>query len=157
MTTFLIAALSVTTLLCLMFGRVCYMLVTAREQSWQYEKEQRRQWMDEREQMRRYLSEVTHVLNANVGGISKRITESVEIADAIYRQSPDLFKSCDGLAYWLHANDQFLNALYNAAAEGIDPDHRRRVHEIRKDGRRGILSRIYESAGLPSAAHTMPQ
>lgn len=60
------------------------------------------------------------------------------------------FWQCDGLAYWLHANDQFLVSLYAVAAEGIDREHRRRVHEMKKTGREEIFGRIYEGAGLPA-------
>jgi len=109
-----------------------------------------KEWMDEKKEMDRYLSGVLRVLNSNVGGISKRISESAEIAEAIQSQAPDLFRQCDGLAYWLHANDQFLVSLYAVAAEGIDREHRRRVHEMKKTGREEIFGRSYEGAGLPA-------
>lgn len=157
MTAFLIAALSVTTLLCVALGRAWYLLVAARERSREYDEGRRKEWMAEREQMQRYLSGVTRVLNSNVGGISKRISESVEIAETINRQSPELFRQCDGLAYWLHANDQFLNALYDVAAEAIERDHRHRVHDTRKEGSGEVFNRIYESAGLAGVARAMAQ
>ncbi len=145
----LIAALVVTTLLCLLLGWACYRLITEREQVREGDKSRRKEWMDEKQEKDRYLSGVLRVLNTNVGGISKRISESAEIAETIQRHSPDLFKRCDGLAYWLHANDQFLVSLYAVAAEGIDRDHRRRVHEMKKTGREEIFGRVYERAGLP--------
>ena len=116
----------------------------------EHEASRRKEWMEEKKEMDRYLSGVLRVLNSNVGGISKRISESAEIAEAIQSQAPDLFTRCDGLAYWLHANDQFLVNLYASAAEGIDRDHRRRVHEMKKSGRAEVFDRIYESAGLPA-------
>lgn len=46
--------------------------------------------------------------------------------------------------------DQFLVSLYAVAAEGIDREHRRRVHEMKKTGREEIFGRIYEGAGRPA-------
>lgn len=146
----LITALVAMTILCLLLGWACYRLITDREKSMEHEASRRKEWMDEKEEMDRYLSGVLRVLNSNVGGISKRISESAEIADAIQSQAPDLFKRCDGLAYWLHANDQFLVNLYASAAEGIDRDHRRRVHEMKEADRTAVFDRIYEGAGLPA-------
>ncbi len=146
----LITALALMTFLCLLLGWACYRLFTDREESMKQEDSRRKEWMDEKKEMDRYLSGVLRVLNSNVGGISKRISESAEIAEAIQSQAPDLFKQCDGLAYWLHANDQFLVSLYSVAAEGIDRDHRRRVHEMKTIGREEIFGRIYEGAGLPA-------
>lgn len=146
----LITALVLMTLLCLLLGWACYRLFTDREESMKHEESRRKEWMDEKKEMDRYLSGVLRVLNSNVGGISKRISESAEIAEAIQSQTPDLFKQCDGLAYWLHANDQFLVSLYAVAAEGIDREHRRRVHEMKKTGRDNVFGRIYEGAGLPA-------
>lgn len=149
MTTFLIAALAVTTLLCLLLGMAFYRSWTAGNASYKHYESQHKEWMEEREHITRYLHGVTRVLNTHVGGISKRLSESAEIAEAIQRRSPELFKQCDGLAYWLHANDQFLNALYSVAAEAIDKDHRRRIHYMRKEGRGEVFKRIYEGAELP--------
>lgn len=146
----LITALALMTLLCLLLGWACYRLFTDREESMKQEDSRRKEWMDEKKEMDRYLSGVLRVLNSNVGGISKRISESAEIAEAIQLQAPDLFKQCDGLAYWLHANDQFLISLYAVAAEGIDREHRRRVHEMKETGRDNVFGRIYEGAGLPA-------
>ena len=146
----LITALVLMTLLCVLLGWACYRLFTDREESLKHEAVRHKEWMDEKKEKDRYLSGVLRVLNSNVGGISKRISESAEIAEAIQLQAPDLFKQCDGLAYWLHANDQFLVSLYAVAAEGIDREHRRRVHEMKKTGREEIFGRIYEEAGLPA-------
>ncbi|MDD4927626.1 MAG: hypothetical protein PHF58_14125 [Methylotenera sp.] len=144
----MITALALMMFLCLLLGWACYRLITDREKSKQHEASWRKEWMDEKKEVDRYLSGVLRVLNSNVGGISKRISESAEIAEAIQSQAPDLFKRCDGLAYWLHANDQFLVSLYAVAEEGIDCDHRRRVHEMKTTGEREVFGRIYEGAGL---------
>ena len=100
--------------------------------------------------IRRFLTDVLNVLNYNVGGISTRISESAEIAEAIQSKAPDLFRKCFGLAHWLHANDQFLVSLYAVVAEGLDQNHQRRVHEMRKNGREEIFNRIYDGAGFPA-------
>ncbi len=149
MNAFLIAALIMMTLLCLLLGWACYRLWITMERGRKYNEDRLKEWMDERKEKDRYLSGILRVLNADTGGISKRIDENAEIADAILLYSPDLFKRCDGLAHWLHANNQFLIRLYAMAAEGIDRDHRQRVHEMKKIGRAEIYGRVYERAGLP--------
>lgn len=95
-----------------------------------------------------YLGAILQVLNGHVGGISKRIHESAEIAEAIQSHGPDLFKKCPGLAYWLHANDQFLVRLYAVSGEGIDSHHRDHIQWMQKDDGDNIFSQIYKFAKL---------
>lgn len=97
-----------------------------------------------------YQQEVAAVLDSYVGGISKRISESAAIAEVIYARSPQTFQVDRGLAYWMHANHQFLHRLYAVSVRHIDGGHRRRVHEVRNTGRDGIFKRIYTNAGLPA-------
>lgn len=155
MVSVLIAALVVMTILCLLMGWACFRLFTARESALKWDESRRKEWMEEKKEQDRYLGGVLRVLNANIGGISKRISESAEIANAIQSYCPDLFKQCDGLAYWLHANDQFLVNLYAIAAEGLDRDHRQRIHQMKKDGRGEVFWQIFENAGLtpPPRSH----
>ncbi len=148
MTTFLIAALGATTLLALL-------LIVAIARSDNSHANARKEWLEERREVathiqdiERYIQGVVRVLNTNVGGISKRISESAEIAEAIQAHAPDLFKQCDGLAYWLHANDQFLVSLYAAAEDRIEHDHRWRLHVMKEEGRDEVFYQIYDSAGL---------
>lgn len=153
----LIAALVTMTLLCVLLGWACYRFFTDREESMKCEAAWHKEWMDEKKEIDRYLSGVLDVLNFNTGGISKRISESAEIAEAIQSIAPDLFKRCPGLAYWLHANDQFLVNLYAVAAEGIDRDHRLRISRMKAAGREAIFNRIYEGAGLPAPSIRIEQ
>lgn len=149
MTSFLLTALIFTGLLCLALGLLCYRLFTTLESSGARRAAQEREWMQKQKEIDRYLSGILRVLNNNVGGISKRLSESAEIADTIHSNAPGLITQSQGLVYWLHANDQFLLSLYAAAAEGIDRHHQRRVAEMKKCGRQEVFGRIYESAGLP--------
>ncbi|MGF6440196.1 hypothetical protein [Paraburkholderia youngii] len=150
MTTFLIVALAVMTLLCIVLGRYYWALAQSVEARRKGEKELHDEWLAERMHWRGCVSRVASVLDTNVGGIGKRVSESVEIAEALQKHAPEVFKANRGLAYWLHANDQFLHALYDATAEHVDPVQRRRVHEVRKNARPNeLFIRIYEEAGLP--------
>lgn len=153
----LIAALVAMTLLCMLLGVVCYRLVARMEDTERIEAALRKEWMDEKKEVKRFLSDVLRVLNTDVGGVSKRISESAEIAEAIQSIAPDLFKRCPGLAYWLHANDQFLVNLYAVAAEGIERDHRLRISRMKAAGREAIFNRIYEGAGLPAPSIRIEQ
>lgn len=148
-TTLLIAGLALATLNCVLLGLACYRLVLAHERSLEHEASMRKALTDERDRMSRFESDVLRVLNNHTGGISKRMSESLEIAEAIHLHSPELFKRCEGLAYWLHANDQFLAALYAVAAERIDREHRRRINDMRQGWQGDVFRRIYEGAALP--------
>lgn len=146
----LMAALIALTMLCMLLGWACYRLSIDMKKAKLREASRRKEWLDEKNEVDRYLSGVLRVLKSNVGGIRKRICESAESAEELESKAPDLFRQCDGLANWLHANDQFLVSLYALAAEGIDREHQRRVDAIEKTGRGEVFYRIYEAAGLPS-------
>ena len=146
----LMTALGLTILLCLLLGWALYRTFTNMELIRKQEADRREEWIEEKKELDRYLTGVLRVLNTNVGGISKRISESAEIAEVLQAHAPDLFKQCEGLAYWLHANDRFLVSLYAVAAEGIDKGHRRRVHEMKKIDRDEVFERIYVEAGMPA-------
>ncbi len=145
-----IVPVALLTILCSLLGMACYRLISNREKLMKQEESRRKELMDEMKEMDRYLSGVLRVLNSSTGGISKRISESAEIAEAIQSQAPDLFKQCPGLAYWLHANDQFLVSLCSVAVEGVDRHHQQRIDEMKNAGREKIFDRIYETAGLPA-------
>jgi len=153
--TTLLTALGAAMLPALLLGLACYHFCAALRRSKSHMSNVRREWMEERQEIERsiqneerFIEGVVRVLNSNVGGISKRISESAEIAEVIRTQAPDLFKKCDGLAYWLHANDQFLVNLYIASAERIDRDHQERFFSMGADGRGEIFHQIFDSAGL---------
>ncbi len=145
MTGILATALAIMLLLCLWaYSRS----ISARE----YERKSQKAWemelMREKKAVEHSLSGVLDVMRSNVGGIGKRISESAQIAEAIQSNAPELFKRCPSLAYWLHANDQFLVSLYANAPDCLDSDQRRLVDEIEKAGRAEVFDRIYASAGL---------
>lgn len=150
----LMAALAVMTLLCLLLGRLCYRLDQRLKSSDDITRIRMRELEHENNELRRFSSGVGRVLNASVGGISKRLSESTEIVETLDRLAPELFKKDDGLIYWLHANDQFLVQLAEAATEGIDRSHGTSIHQQKKRGRDSVFLRVYENAGLRPPAQT---
>lgn len=152
----LIASLVAMAIVCLLLGWICYHLIMSREATRETHARRLEELINQNKEKDRYLTDVLRVLNSKVGGISMRINDSLEIAETIYLHVPDLFKRCKGLAYWLHANDQFLVNLYATAADGVDKDHRRRIHELRESNRSAVFDRIYEGAGLPAPSSSAP-
>ena len=146
----LLISLAGAFLLCVLLGVACYRLGEDRDHARDTFQERMHEWRTEKAEVDRVLAQIVRVLNSHTGGISKRISESAEIAEAIQQDAPDLFKKNAGLAYWLHANDQFFGSLYAAAAEVIDQYHCHRVHEMIESDRADIFDRIYEEAGLPA-------
>lgn len=106
------------------------------------------------EEMRQHLARqvvIDNVLLSSLGGIKKRLSESLEIVETIQATAPDLFERCDGLLYWLHANDQFLVRLHDAAR--VDQWHEAsRMAPMRED-REEVFAQIYAAAGLPPPPH----
>ncbi|MYM92487.1 hypothetical protein [Duganella vulcania] len=96
-------------------------------------------------ELRRRMGVVVRVVNSSVGGIGKRLSESVEIATAIHTQAPQIFSQCEGLARWLRANDQFLVELYSAISYAVDPDVRERFEGEVKGGREVIFEHVYDA------------
>lgn len=156
----LIAALAVMTLICLVLGRLCYRLDQRLKRSGDFTRIRLRELEHENDELRRFSSGVVRVLNASVGGISKRLSESTEIVETINHLAPELFRKDNGLIYWLHANDQFLVQLAESAAEGIDRSHRRSIDQQKRRGRDSAFLRVYENAGLrppaPTTSHDAP-
>lgn len=112
-------------------------------------KERIRLITDEYEAMGGTLSGIAEVVNTSVGGLSKRLSESVEIAETLFRIDPSIFEQDRGLMYWLHANDQFLEQLAEACTEITDPLQRHFIDRATANGRTGIFFRIYEAADVP--------
>lgn len=148
MTTVLIVALVFAVLMCIVLALLCYYLLAKMDRNLKFQEYLWKQEHAERAEKDQYLSGVPAVLNTNVGGISKRISESAEVAEALHMHAPEVFRKCSGLAYWLHANDEFLSRLYAKAANGISHDHQWRIAEWEKSGRDEVFRRIYKSAGL---------
>lgn len=144
----LISAVITLSFLSLFLGWFCFRLLQAQKSEKEFQLERRAKLADEMEVTKRYLSSIFCVLNSHVGGITKRLSESSLIAEAIYTNAPELFTKCGGLAYWLHANDQFLAELYAVSAVGIGIDHRRDICDQEMTGREKIFMQIYEMAGL---------
>lgn len=71
------------------------------------------------------LSEYRRILNSSGGGIGKRISECREIAEAVSKRAPELFKTEPGLIYWLEATDQVLLALFEIDREWYGPNQER--------------------------------
>lgn len=145
MTGILATALAIMLLLCLWaYSRS----ISARE----YERKSQKAWemelMREKKAVEHSLSGVLDVMRSSMGGIDKRISENIQIADAIQSNAPELFKRCPGVAYWLHANDQFLRSLYDAAPDCLPSERRHLFDEIEKAGRAEVFDRIYASAAL---------
>jgi len=135
--------------LCLLLGWICCRLWRTNQRNQAYYEARLKELTEESTRRGHYLTSILGVLNRTTGGICKRISENIEVAEAIQTNAPDLFKKCDGLAYWLHAHDQFFGYLYATVADGIDPDHRMRIEEMYETGHGTIYERIYQAAGLP--------
>lgn len=97
----------------------------------------------------RYAASFVDIMNQGVGGIGKRLAESLEIAEELQSRDPALFKEIEGLAYWLHANDQFLEQLYTASSPWLHSEQRRRAEGLKVINRQAVFTNIYVEAGLP--------
>lgn len=157
MTTILIIGLGAMTLLCLALIFALNRTITIHDASIEGYREREAYINNEWLSAQRFNSGITRILNNYTGGISKRLSESREIATAIHQEAPDLFRKSEGLLYCLHANDQFLSQLYSVGAEGIDKDHRNRVLEQQEHDREAIFFKAYESAGLQPPANSTPR
>ena len=142
-------ALIASAILCLLLGLICRHLWRTNQRNQSYYEARLKELTEESARRGHYLTNLLGVLNRTTGGIVKRISENIEVAEAIQTNAPDLFKKCDGLAYWLHAHDQFFGYLYAAAADGINPDQRMRIEEMYETSDGTIYERIYQAAGLP--------
>lgn len=92
-----------------------------------------------------------HVLEHSGGGIGVRIRESIEITRTIQEKAPDLFSECQNLAYCLHANDQFLMALYRHGHSLMSDEQREMIKFDRETLAEGkIFLEVYENASLPA-------
>lgn len=93
------------------------------------------------------LTHIREAVESTAGGIGKRVWENIEITESINSRSPELFKQCPSLVYDLHATDQFLNALCDAMADGLDHTQRELVERQRTE-RKAIFNRIYDAFDL---------
>lgn len=148
MTTFLIAALSVTTLISLVLGLMLYKAMRNAEIDHENQRVLRLMIEDGHQNSRDFAQGITHVLNGYTGGISKRLTESEQIVNVLLRSAPELFIQNPELIYCLHANDQFLMRLYSVASEDVGRLHCHSFDFEPKEGRDSDFFKIYELSGL---------
>lgn len=92
------------------------------------------------------LNSVLQPLSYSAGGLSKRMSESIEIAQTIQQHAPQLFKQHPSLAYTLHANDQFFQQVYESVSNDLGSDARAHIEALRKE--EDIFQRIYADAGI---------
>ncbi len=93
------------------------------------------------------LARIRAAVESTAGGIGKRVWENIEIAESINSRSPELFQQCPSLVYDLHATAQFLNALCDAMADGLNHTQRELVERNRSE-REALFIRIYDTFGL---------
>lgn len=143
MTTFLIAALVVMTLICIALIWALFQQNKVIKYQNDYQHDCLKLNDEKLESMHSYISGFTKTLYDFTGGIGKRITESEEIICTINSLAPELFVKHKGLLYWLHANDQFLVKL--SVVAGIDDHH----HSPKAtDAREAFFNRLYQAANL---------
>ena len=73
----------------------------------------------ENEGQKQLLAAVHGVIETCAGGLDKRISEHVEIEQAITTKAPSLLETEPGLKHWLNASGQF----YKALREATTPTH----------------------------------
>lgn len=105
----------------------------------------------EHKAMTDYIRNVTAVIDRYAGGIDKRISESVEIMDAIHDHAPELPAQCGGLVYWLNATNGFLRELKFVAQDRLEftrsPYGRNPVEQDK--GSLETIERLFKLAGSP--------
>ena len=65
------------------------------------------------------------VLKNNTGGVGKRISETRQIAEAVFAHNPAIFAAAPGLIHWLKATDEFLVELMRSSH--TDDEYQRHV------------------------------
>lgn len=105
------------------------------------------QSLEERASQAEALAAYRTVMLQKVGGLEKRISEGREVAATILQHRPELFREEHGIAYWLDANDQFLQALH-AVYRRYEGQDQVMVHAASAQSE-GIFQRVYEVTGLP--------
>lgn len=144
----LAGALALTAVLCIALGYGCWHLCAVLDLYRIQAAEERKHCQKVLREKDEFLGGILAVLRRGEGGIAQRLSESVEIAETIHARAPELLDHCASLAHWLHANDQFLEDLFVAAAKQIDDEQSRRVWNMKCSDRKFIFRRIYERAGV---------
>lgn len=67
------------------------------------------------------LKEIVKVLDETVGGVTKRLTENIEICEKLLEYAPAVFNKYPAIAYWLQAHDEFFDAVCRVrGGEAVD-------------------------------------
>lgn len=93
------------------------------------------------------LAAINEVLDYFAGGITKRISESEEIASSLKYNAPDGFQLTPPVLYSLYANDQFMLELYRAAGHPADSSHKAFCQEQKRLRYESFLA-LFEKANL---------
>ena len=97
---------------------------------------------------RHRLYEINKVLLSR-GGLKKRISENLNIANSIHKLAPDIFKQDRSLIYELDANQQFLECLFEASSKLHHEWFSDDFLSIKHDVARLVFSRVYRETGMP--------
>lgn len=148
MNTILTVGCTITSLLAMLFGWLYYRQMTRAALQHRVSEARLAELAGELNAKKAYLSELLNVLYGSAGAIDKRLNESAEIASALQSHGPEVLRKCSGLAFWLHANDQFLLALAKVAGENVMREDQPHRQTMLTKNREGIFRPLYDAAGL---------
>ena len=97
---------------------------------------------------RHRLYEINKVLLSK-GGLRKRISENLHIANSIHKLAPDIYKQDKSLIYELDANQQFLESLYDASSKLHHDWFSEDFLNMKHDVARLVFNRVYRDTGMP--------
>ena len=97
---------------------------------------------------RHRLYEINKVLLSK-GGLKKRITDNLNIANAIHKWAPDTYKNEKALIYELDANQRFFENLYDASATLEQDWLSEDILSMKNGMARLVFSRVYRQIGMP--------
>ena len=83
------------------------------------------------------------------GGLKKRITDNLNIANAIHKWAPDTYKNEKALIYELDANQRFFENLYDASATLEQDWLSEDILSMKNGMARLVFSRVYRQIGMP--------
>lgn len=133
----------------LLFGAVAYIAWRAMSgllSRAQYAEESARQLARKLAEAKAQQQAQLDVIERHAGGIGKRISETREIAEAVFANNPAIFAAAPGLIYWLKASDDFLVELMRVSHS--DTEFQRHAAEARTAA---IYQQVIEAIHLPGA------
>lgn len=98
-------------------------------------------------EVHRYCDQVASVINRTAGGLSKRITDNIEMVETIHQKNPDFFKQEPRLINCLHANDQFFVQLY-LVVKGMSAAGQQEISQHLKSRKGKIFESVYASNNM---------